>query len=122
MREPARQLAQDGVADGVPAALVELAQAVDVEQHERRARLLALRARELAARDVEQVVPVEEPGGRVDARAPLGLLAGELQADAGALALGDVADHGVVGDGPDPGCGRARAQTQRSTPSSPRRR
>ena len=41
---------------------------------------------------------VEEPGRRVDARAPLGLLAGELQADAGALALGDVADHGVVGD------------------------
>ena len=82
----------------MPAALVELAQAVDVEQHERRAGLLALRARQLAASDVEQMVPVEEPGGRVDARAALGLLAGELQPDACALALGDVADHGVVGD------------------------
>ena len=40
---------------------------------------------------------VEEPGRRVDAGAALGLLARELQPDAGALALGDVADHGVVG-------------------------
>ena len=37
VREAAGELAQDGVADGVPAALVEVAQAVDVEQDERRA-------------------------------------------------------------------------------------
>ena len=42
---------------------------------------------------------IEEARRRIHARAALGLLAGELQADAGALALGDVADHGVVGDG-----------------------
>ena len=99
VREAAGELAQDGVADRVAAALVELAQAIDVEQHERGARVLALRARELAACDVQQVMAVEEPGRRVDARAPLGLLACELQSDAGALALGDVADDDVVGDG-----------------------
>ena len=35
VREPARELAQHGVADGMAALLVELAQAVDVEQDER---------------------------------------------------------------------------------------
>ncbi len=96
--QPARELAQHAVGDRVAALLVELAQAIDVEQHERRAGVLALRARQLAARDVEQVKAVEEPGRRIDAGAALGLLPCELQPDARALALAHVADHGVVGD------------------------